>query len=78
MERVNPTLIMDEIKHIPGDEELDIGDSEDAEEEEEEEEEEMGSSPLDDHGSLMMALASTSGMSSFVCLFSYLLIVTTV
>lgn len=52
---------MHEIKHSGGDEEMDVGDSEDAEEDEEEEEEEMGSSPLGDHGSLMMALASTSG-----------------
>ncbi|XP_046682378.1 histone-lysine N-methyltransferase 2C-like isoform X2 [Homalodisca vitripennis] len=49
---------MDDIK--AGEDEMDVGDSEDAEEDEEEEEE--LSSPLGDHRSLMMALASTNAL----------------
>ncbi|XP_054279340.1 histone-lysine N-methyltransferase 2D-like isoform X3 [Macrosteles quadrilineatus] len=52
---------MDEIKQT-NEEEIDVVDSEDAEEEEEEEEEDLGASPLGDHGSLMMALASTNAL----------------
>lgn len=55
---------MDEIKQT-NEEEIDVGDSEDAEEEEEEEEEDLGASPLGDHGSLMMALASTNGRPKY-------------
>ncbi|KAG8330828.1 hypothetical protein J6590_054118 [Homalodisca vitripennis] len=51
---------MDDIK--AGEDEMDVGDSEDAEEDEEEEEE--LSSPLGDHRSLMMALASTNGANT--------------
>lgn len=46
-----------------GDEDMEVGEcSDDGDEEDEEEEDmEMGSSPLTDHGSLMMALASSNG-----------------
>lgn len=52
---------------VGGEDDMDVGDcSEEGEEEDEEEEEiEMGSSPLEDHGTLMMALASSNGKEHY-------------